>query len=607
MSAVNVHRARDGAPVFELEVGEGRFFLSSRIAPIEEARRMLAEEPDLEVHIIIVFGAGHVPLIEQAALRHPGARLAVVEPEEALRLEVSRSLSPALAGRLAWVTVQFRQELPPLFLEGAARSVRFLYNRTEARLFPAFFEEVRQEIIRLHDRKSINVNTLGRFERLWLRNLTRNSPEIVYAGGMGAVGDLGRGARAVLVAAGPSLAADLPVLRRLQDRAVILAVDTAYKTLLRHGIQPDGVVVVDPQKVNSRYVEGMGADEDGETIFIAEPAICPMGLRGRRGRVLMFNTIFPWFHHLASAFGDKGELDLGGSVATSAFDFCRRAGFDETLILGLDLCFSRDTYHVPGTHYESQWFASVHRKKTWEMLTFKLLDYGACTPAENERGERVFLDSRFTLYRNWFEQRLGVPELSARFRGGMKGVARLAGLEYVETEAWLAARPPSPEGKAAFRNAALEACRRQGAPGREAWDRFVESTREILLHLDRFTKTAREALRESEEGLRRLRRGGDPTGALRRLERLDRELGADFHGKALVNIAVQKVIHRIEAGSNAPTERKGKPEEGPLADSCDLYREMAEVAELNVVCIRRALGSMGEAFGFGAETRAPAV
>lgn len=56
------------------------------------------------------------------------------------------------------------------------------------------------------------------------------------------------GGTAIIVSAGPSLDKNVEDLKKAEGKAMIIAVDTALKTVLRAGVRPDLTICVDPRK-----------------------------------------------------------------------------------------------------------------------------------------------------------------------------------------------------------------------------------------------------------------------------------------------------------------------------------------------------------------------
>ncbi len=88
----------------------------------------------------------------------------------------------------------------------------------------------------------------------YLLNTLRNLPTIAAEGDAATLVRLFPGRPALLVAAGPSLDANLPAIAAHRDRVVLIAVDTALRPLLAAGLAPDLVVALDPSDVNASHL-----------------------------------------------------------------------------------------------------------------------------------------------------------------------------------------------------------------------------------------------------------------------------------------------------------------------------------------------------------------
>ncbi len=55
---------------------------------------------------------------------------------------------------------------------------------------------------------------------------------------------------AVVVGSGPSLGMEIEALRRLKNHVCIIAAGSSIQALLKHGIEPDLIVAMDPSDKN---------------------------------------------------------------------------------------------------------------------------------------------------------------------------------------------------------------------------------------------------------------------------------------------------------------------------------------------------------------------
>ncbi|MDZ4855637.1 MAG: 6-hydroxymethylpterin diphosphokinase MptE-like protein, partial [Nitrospirota bacterium] len=78
----------------------------------------------------------------------------------------------------------------------------------------------------------LNRNTTLKAGGRMMENTLLNFPEVLHSAGVKHLENLFQGRPAVLVAAGPSLEKNIHLLRELEGRAVIIAVDTALRLLL---------------------------------------------------------------------------------------------------------------------------------------------------------------------------------------------------------------------------------------------------------------------------------------------------------------------------------------------------------------------------------------
>ena len=121
--------------------------------------------------------------------------------------------------------------------------------------------------------KDVNIATLAKFEKIWSSNIVRNISNVIETGGADLFFDKFKNIPAIVVAAGPSLLKSIDFIKKNQERALIIAVDTSYSVLLRHGIESHFCVCVDPQVVNARYFEGV---TEGKTILVGRTGCAPV-------------------------------------------------------------------------------------------------------------------------------------------------------------------------------------------------------------------------------------------------------------------------------------------------------------------------------------------
>jgi hypothetical protein len=188
----------------------------------------------------------------------------------------------------------------------------------------------------------------------YLLNTLTNLPTIASEGDAAALTDLFTGIPAIVVGAGPSLDNNLPAIRDLLDRMLLVAVDTAVRPLLAAGIRADLVVSVDPSEANARHLNELPDARD--LWFVGEGSLTASVFPQFSGRTFIYKVSnhdpWPW---LAGHGADRATLKTWGSVLTTAFDVAVRAGCDPIVFAGADLAYTDGLQYCRNTVYEPDW------------------------------------------------------------------------------------------------------------------------------------------------------------------------------------------------------------------------------------------------------------
>jgi hypothetical protein len=274
---------------------------------------------------------------------------------------------------------------------------------------------VEQRISAWKNKDAVNSATLKRFGERWTRNVLKNKDCIYeYPGVSRLKNALQRKFPVLLVASGPSLDALAPFLPDLAERCVIVAADTSLNFLRNAGVDPDWIVSGDPQYWNARHLDYLG---QSNAYLVTECAIYPLTLHHEREnssldkgkkekKIFLFSSSVPLARVLEDMVDPKGFLGSGGSVATTAFDFCLELNPSILFIAGLDLSFPHYKTHFKDAFFEKQANSHANRFSPAETRSFKALRDGFSFYAPDAKGGTVLTDKRLSLYAAWFENRL---------------------------------------------------------------------------------------------------------------------------------------------------------------------------------------------------------
>ena len=462
------------------------------------------------------------------------------EPEE-----VIMGLDEQLPGAPALV------RLRPLYLRGLA-----YYRKLEALL---------QSLV---DRREVNVNTLRRFGRLWVRNLLSNLELFLSAPGAGLLEGLFAGLPALLLAAGPSLDPVLARLGELAERLVLVAVDTSFRLCLRAGVKPDILVTVDPQYWNTRHLDW--ADLQG-TLLVSEPSAHPRTFHRAALPPLYFvSSFFPIGQMLEEVTGPKGRVGAGGSVSTTAWDLTRITGASPLYVAGLDLGYPGRRTHARGAFFEERAHTLAGRLAPAELHGFQALAEAGLFPMASASGGVTLCDRRMVIYKWWFENQLKQhPGLS---RSLSAHGTRIEGLDFCPLERLLELPPSRPEIRARL----LRAGRERSLPPREG---LAARAREALGGLAGDLSRLEDLARRGLELAGRLAAGDRRTAA--QLDEVDAQI-LRLGSRQVAGFLFQPLIRKILGGESG-SYREAVELTG------ELYGELAASAGYQAALIRRAL------------------
>lgn len=416
---VRLEACRNG----DVTILSGERSLHSRYNPVAEAENILKASKSFREEGCVFAGFGLAYLPELYAIRYPESTIVIVESDPAL-------LALALASRplqrlfshtkLLIVCGAEPEELPSILERTGLQELSAYASPAITSMNPDWYARMEISLKRWKDKRQINRNTLRRFGDLWLKNMCRNLAELERREGISRFSGMFTDIPVLLLAAGPSLDEVLPALQELKKKCVVIAVDTAVRACMRVGVEPDFIVVADPQYWNWRHFDGQSCPK---SYLITELAAWPAVFRFPCRAIHLFSSRFPLAHFLEQRLGLHGELGAGGSVATTAWDFAAYVGTPRIYLAALDLGFPDLKTHFTGSIFEDRTHCVSTRFATSETAGYLAL-YGAHPyPVPDYRGRTVLTDHRLSLYAWWFENRLAQadsPETATLTHTGMK-------------------------------------------------------------------------------------------------------------------------------------------------------------------------------------------
>jgi hypothetical protein len=193
----------------------------------------------------------------------------------------------------------------------------------------------------------------------------------------------------LIVAAGPSLNKQLPILAKYQEYFNILAVDTVWPILDKFEIKPDLVFALDSRSKPS-WPRNCVADETCFSIDIG----CAPKLVWSHDQNHLFSSTSEQIRSLLEYLGVEVDvLATGGSVATSAFNFARYLGGNPIVLIGQDLALTGGKDHADGyLHVYSDALLKARSESGFDV--------------DGYYGDRVKTESQLLYYKTWYEEQV---------------------------------------------------------------------------------------------------------------------------------------------------------------------------------------------------------
>ncbi len=406
-----VEASKSGEPTVAVPTADGRMIhLHSRYRPIEEATRLIEGIDCAEQVFFHVHGLGlgyHLELLFERCSEE--AMFCVFEPDLLLLrtlLEV-RDFSKVITSRR--VLFFWKLEKGDLFvrLTRLASMVSLgtadVLHAASLQRHAEFHEQMQAWLAEFASFCKTNMNTLVLNGRRTLENIARNLGWYVAGPNPARLEDRYKNSPAVIVSAGPSLRKNKHLLKQLNGKAVVIAVQTTLVPLLEMGVEPDFVTALDYNDICTRFFENL--PKSLKTELVAEPKATNLIFSLHTGPVSVIgNEMAEGL--LREMQINKARLPSGSTVAHLAYYLAEYLGCNPIIFVGQDLGFSDGLYYVPGTSVEDVWRPELGRFCTMEMKNWEQIvrERPIMRKIPDVNGLPMFTEERLFTYLQQFER-----------------------------------------------------------------------------------------------------------------------------------------------------------------------------------------------------------
>ncbi|GAB6074224.1 motility associated factor glycosyltransferase family protein [Nautilia lithotrophica] len=145
---------------------------------------------------------------------------------------------------------------------------------------------------------------------------------------------------AVIVSTGPSLAKQLPLLKKIKDHVTIISVDASLPILAKHNIKPDFVTSLERVQLTSEFFKKTPKSFQKDIIMLHASLQHKDVLKHSHGQKIL--PMRPFRYTKYFNMPKFGYLGIGMSAANMAYELAYFLGYKTIVLIGQDLAYSKD-------------------------------------------------------------------------------------------------------------------------------------------------------------------------------------------------------------------------------------------------------------------------
>ena len=401
---LEVFSAKNG----EITARENSLLLHSTYNPQREAENLINSRKDeiksAKAVVFEGFGLFYAPKI--AAKLFPKKTIILVEPDinhflAAMLLVDAEQLF--LHSQIIFACGASTEQVISLINQYGILNSTFFSLQAQISHAQPYFSELSELIQRNKNKEKTNNATLEKFRTLWFRNSRQNIRKSTILETVDIYKKRAENLPFLVLGAGPSLQKILPRLSKLKSKMIIVCVDTALRALLQQKVQPDFIVLTDPQYWAYRHIAGL---KSPESILITENSVYPSVFKFECKKIVCCRSQIPVAQFFEKYCGEQGYLGAGGSVASCAWTFAKFCGAKNIFLCGIDLSFPKKQTHIKGSTFEQKIYTTSTKIKPAETAAMPLLFGGNASWEKDFNGNPVLSDQRMKMFAWWFESNI---------------------------------------------------------------------------------------------------------------------------------------------------------------------------------------------------------
>ena len=289
-----------------------------------------------------------------------------------------------------------------------------LFSQNEA-LYYSFFTRLCQQF---DMRKKLQCTLVGD-SSVWQHNAIKNLSILLNAPSLDPVKGVFKDLPLVLVSAGPSLDTAIPFLKKIQDKAIIVSMNSSFRTLFKNGIRSHFTLAIDPRPTT---FDGFRDIPIGSTILLTSFFVHPDVVQHFSGQIMTWEVVQPFSQYVYKMLHRSmgPQLQGEGTVANLVGSLADFLGCKKVCLVGQDLaCVASGQTHTSDSIYNDRGTL--------------FMDVKDCRECPGNTREKVFVESKLYLYLQIFNKMADKFKHIEFINTSVFG-AKIKGIHYVDYE-----------------------------------------------------------------------------------------------------------------------------------------------------------------------------
>ena len=362
--------------------------LHSIVNPLMEAKEIFTRAENSPVTIHLIYGSGLGYLFQIASANSRGTVILYEPNLNILKLAFSFvDFTKDILKNNVYITDNIEQVGEYLYKNSNTKNTPLmLTTKAYIELDESKFDELVENLQRMVGSYGLDLKyTQEKFYSLSCR-IIKNIPLLAKEIPLNTIKDFYKNQTAVVVSAGPTLDRNIEILKKYRDNIVIIVVGTAVKTLIKNGITPDFLCIIEAYD-SSKQIEGLDLSQVN---FITEPYSNP-NLRNFKFKQIYshISDNMPINHFWGSLINENTQEYLSkGTVSYTALNTARILGCSQIVLVGQDLAYIEGQCYSKDSAYKDLVCKYNEKNKKWEITAENFEEFVASLSNSPDEAKR---------------------------------------------------------------------------------------------------------------------------------------------------------------------------------------------------------------------------